>query len=126
MEKEVQFTGILSDKAQENPDFFNWNRVKLCYCDGASFSGDGQNEALLSGCSGGGLAAILRYDEFRNLFPGSTKVKCLSDAGLFLDKFYFSSKHKVKHLGAFKFDFQSIVEFQSVKNNLPRHGLSSF
>ncbi|KAL0687373.1 hypothetical protein Bca4012_087050 [Brassica carinata] len=45
MEKEVQFTGILSDKAQENPDFFNWNRVKLCYCDGASFSGDGQNEA---------------------------------------------------------------------------------
>ncbi|CAF2069064.1 unnamed protein product [Brassica napus] len=78
------------------------------------------DQALLSGCSGGGLAAILRYDEFRNLFPGSTKVKCLSDAGLFLDKFYFSSKHKVKHLGAFKFDFQSIVEFQSVKNNLPR------
>ncbi|CAN6934755.1 unnamed protein product [Brassica oleracea] len=94
--------------------FFNWNRVKLRYCDGASFSGDGQNEAaqlqfrgeriwraaiddlkangmryadqaLLSGCSAGGLAAILRCDEFRNLFPGSTKVKCLSDAGLFLD-----------------------------------------
>jgi hypothetical protein len=113
MEKQLQFTGILSDKAQENPDFFNWNRVKLRYCDGASFSGDGQNQAaqlqfrgeriwraaiddlkangmryanqaLLSGCSAGGLAAILRCDEFRNLFPGSTKVKCLSDAGLFL------------------------------------------
>ena len=26
-------------------DFFNWNRVKLRYCDGASFSGDGQNQA---------------------------------------------------------------------------------
>jgi len=25
-------------------DFFNWNRVKIRYCDGASFSGDSQNE----------------------------------------------------------------------------------
>jgi hypothetical protein len=26
---------------------------------------------------------ILHCDEFQNLFPGTTKVKCLSDAGLF-------------------------------------------
>lgn len=45
MEKQIQFTGILSNKAQENPDFFNWNRVKLRYCDGGSFSGDSQNKA---------------------------------------------------------------------------------
>ncbi|KAK9106898.1 hypothetical protein Syun_022909 [Stephania yunnanensis] len=44
MEKQIPFTGILSDKPEENPDFYNWNRVKLRYCDGASFSGDGQNE----------------------------------------------------------------------------------
>lgn len=25
-------------------DFFNWNRVKLRYCDGASFAGDSQDE----------------------------------------------------------------------------------
>lgn len=25
-------------------DFFNWNRVKVRYCDGASFSGDSQDE----------------------------------------------------------------------------------
>lgn len=25
-------------------DFFNWNRVKLRYCDGASFTGDSQNQ----------------------------------------------------------------------------------
>ncbi|KAL0675741.1 hypothetical protein Bca4012_003722 [Brassica carinata] len=132
MEKELQFTGILSDKAQENP-------VKLRYCDGASFSGDGQNEAaqlqfrgeriwraaiddlkangmryadqaLLSGCSAGGLAAILRCDEFRDLFPGSTKVKCLSDAGL-AD---VSGGRTIRNL------YNGIVEFQSVKNNLPR------
>lgn len=23
-----------------NPDFYNWNRVKVRYCDGASFTGD--------------------------------------------------------------------------------------
>lgn len=25
-------------------DFFNWNRVKVRYCDGASFAGDSQNQ----------------------------------------------------------------------------------
>jgi hypothetical protein len=43
------------------------------------------SQALLSGCSAGGLASILHCDEFRDLFPRTTRVKCLSDAGLFLD-----------------------------------------
>ncbi|CAL9245436.1 unnamed protein product, partial [Arabidopsis halleri] len=114
MEKALAFTGILSNKPEENPDFFNWNRIMLRYCDGASFSGDSQdessqlfyrgqriwqvameeflslgmkqaNQALLSGCSAGGLASILHCDEFKELLPSSTKVKCLSDAGMFLD-----------------------------------------
>lgn len=42
-------------------------------------------QALLSGCSAGGMASIIHCDEFRGLFPKSTKVKCLSDAGFFLD-----------------------------------------
>jgi len=42
-------------------------------------------QALLSGCSAGGLASIIHCDEFRSLFPESSKVKCLSDAGFFLD-----------------------------------------
>ncbi|XP_058214131.1 pectin acetylesterase 12-like isoform X2 [Rhododendron vialii] len=125
MEKRIPFTGILSNKAEENPDFFNWNRVKLRYCDGASFAGDGEdkaaklefkgqriwsaameelmsrgmhntNQALLSGCSAGGLASILHCDEFRDLFPGSTKVKCLSDAGLFLDAADVSGGHTLR------------------------------
>lgn len=52
------------------------------------FMGKGMRNAdqvLLSGCSAGGLASILHCDEFKDLFPGETKVKCLSDAGLFLD-----------------------------------------
>ncbi|KAK1393813.1 hypothetical protein POM88_012869 [Heracleum sosnowskyi] len=40
MAKELPFIGILSNKAEENPNFYNWNRVKLLYCDGASFTGD--------------------------------------------------------------------------------------
>lgn len=42
-------------------------------------------KALLNGCSAGGLAAILQCDDFNNLFPPTTKVKCMSDAGFFLD-----------------------------------------
>ncbi|KAL2941790.1 Pectin acetylesterase 6 [Bienertia sinuspersici] len=106
MEKTLAFTGILSNKPEENPDFFNWNRIKLRYCDGASFASEGQDKAnelffrgqriwsvameefmrkgmrnadraLLSGCSAGGLASILHCDEFHELFTGHTKVKCL-------------------------------------------------
>ncbi|KAF3787380.1 Pectin acetylesterase 7 [Nymphaea thermarum] len=172
MEKQLPFTGILSNNPAENPDFFNWNRVRIRYCDGASFSGEGEDkvsnlyfrgqriwlaavedlmskgmrhakqqtlliyslyvdftvisininlfelqivihilyfswycfevifsavaayllrvthaavQALLSGCSAGGLASILHCDEFHELFPRGTRVKCLSDAGYFMD-----------------------------------------
>ncbi|XVF41685.1 hypothetical protein PTKIN_Ptkin01aG0299800 [Pterospermum kingtungense] len=143
MEKQIPFTGILSDKAEENPDFFNWNRVKLRYCDGASFTGDSENkaaqlhfrgqriwlaamedlmskgmrnakQALLSGCSAGGLASIVHCDEFRNMFPRTTKVKCLSDAGLFLDAVDVSGGHTLRGI------YRGIVGLQGVQHNLPR------
>ncbi|XVF80374.1 hypothetical protein PTKIN_Ptkin15bG0064600 [Pterospermum kingtungense] len=134
MEKQVNFTGILSNKAEQNPDFYNWNRVKLRYCDGASFAGEGYNElvthdtssitsesrgqriwsaameelmakgmqhakqALLSGCSAGGLASILHCDEFKELFPETTTVKCLSDAGLFLDVTNVAGGHTLRDM----------------------------
>ncbi|GER43583.1 pectinacetylesterase family protein [Striga asiatica] len=141
-EKIIPFTGILSNKAEENPDFFNWNRVKVRYCDGASFAGDGDNEpaglhfrghlifraamdelmskgmryadqALLSGCSAGGLASILHCDEFRGLFPATTKVKCLSDAGLFLDAIDVSGGHSLRTF------FHGVVTLQNVQKTLP-------
>ncbi|EEF47144.1 pectin acetylesterase, putative [Ricinus communis] len=142
MEKVLPFTGILSNKPDENPDFFNWNRVKLRYCDGASFSGDYHDEAaqlyfrgqriwsaamenlmaegmlnatqaLLSGCSAGGLASILHCDEFRDLFPQSTKVKCLSDAGLFLDAIDVSGNRTLRNM------YEGVVSLQKVQKNLP-------
>ncbi|KAK6915745.1 Pectinacetylesterase/NOTUM [Dillenia turbinata] len=171
MEKVLPFTGILSNKAEENPDFFNWNRIKLRYCDGASFAGDSQDQAsdlqyrgqriwlaameelmskgmrnadqvwcfetlflysvgsilgvlisyvpimhqaLLSGCSAGGLAAILHCDEFRNLFPRTTKVKCLSDAGMFLDAMDVSGGRSLRSF------FSGVVNTQALQNNLPQ------
>ncbi|GLU16636.1 hypothetical protein SLE2022_330580 [Rubroshorea leprosula] len=142
MEKQLAFTGILSNKAKENPDFFNWNRVKLRYCDGASFAGEGQDEAnqlnfrgqriwsvimeelmaegmkdaeqaLLSGCSAGGLASILHCDEFGDLFPKTTKVKCLSDAGLFLDAIDVGGGRTLRNM------YKGVVSLQGVEKNLP-------
>ncbi|XP_020226162.1 pectin acetylesterase 6 [Cajanus cajan] len=143
MESQIPFTGILSNKPEENPDFFNWNRVKLRYCDGASFSGDSEDEsaqlqfrgqkiwlaameelmskgmqkadqALLSGCSAGGLASIIHCDEFRSLFPKSSKVKCLSDAGFFLDAIDVSGGRTLRNL------FGGVVQLQEVQKNLPK------
>nr|XP_043630362.1 pectin acetylesterase 8-like [Erigeron canadensis] len=111
---ELDFSGILSNKQDLNPNFYNWNRVIMRYCDGSSFTGDVEevdfvnnlyyrgarvfdaiNEelmsfgmkdaqnALLTGCSAGGLAAILNCDKFRDFFPSTTRVKCVPDAGYF-------------------------------------------
>ncbi|CAO1941107.1 unnamed protein product [Urochloa humidicola] len=44
MDTRVEFVGILSDDQSQNPDFYNWNKVKIRYCDGASFSGNVQDE----------------------------------------------------------------------------------
>ncbi|KAK2456840.1 pectin acetylesterase [Trifolium repens] len=147
MENRIPFTGILSNKPEENPDFFNWNRVKLRYCDGASFSGDSENEAaglqfrgqriwlaameelmsqgmqnaeqaLLSGCSAGGLASIIHCDEFQSLLPKPSKVKCISDAGFFLDAIDVSGGRSLRDL------FGGVVQLQEVHKNLPKNCIS--
>jgi O-palmitoleoyl-L-serine hydrolase len=46
------------------------------------------SQVLLTGCSAGGLASILHCDDFRAFFPPGTTVKCLADAGLFLDAYF--------------------------------------
>jgi len=40
MATQIAFSGILSDTPDYNPDFYNWNKVKVRYCDGSSFTGD--------------------------------------------------------------------------------------
>eukprot|EP00252_Welwitschia_mirabilis_P014469 TRINITY_DN3179_c0_g1_i5.p1 TRINITY_DN3179_c0_g1~~TRINITY_DN3179_c0_g1_i5.p1 ORF type:complete len:242 (-),score=45.30 TRINITY_DN3179_c0_g1_i5:516-1241(-) len=116
MGETLVFSGILSDNPLQNPDFYNWNRVAVRYCDGSSFTGDvehvnevtklrfrGQRvwqaimqdllekgmdkaeNALLTGCSAGGLSTFLHCDKFRDLLPLDAVVKCMPDAGFFMD-----------------------------------------
>ncbi|KAI3804558.1 hypothetical protein L1987_26192 [Smallanthus sonchifolius] len=110
------FSGMFHNKPKYNPDFYDWNRIKVRYCDGASFTGDVEEvdpktnlhfrgarifraviedllakgiknakNAMLVGCSAGGLTSILQCDNFRSLLPATMKVKCLSDAGFFIN-----------------------------------------
>ncbi|XP_010486510.1 PREDICTED: pectin acetylesterase 4 [Camelina sativa] len=114
---EVAFLGVLSSEPSQNPDFFNWNRVNIRYCDGASFAGHPEAEfkndtrlffrgqliweaimdellsmgmshakqAILTGCSAGGLATLIHCDYFRDHLPNDASVKCVSDGGFFLN-----------------------------------------
>ncbi|KAE8733818.1 Pectin acetylesterase 8 [Hibiscus syriacus] len=115
MVKQFGFFGLLSSQQKSNPDFYNWNQIKVRYCDGSSFTCDVEavnpannlffrgnrifkpiiadllakgmqnaNNAILYGCSAGGLASILHCNRFRVLLPTASKVKCISDAGFFL------------------------------------------
>ncbi|KAL1538148.1 [Wnt protein] O-palmitoleoyl-L-serine hydrolase [Salvia divinorum] len=38
----ANFTGILSPDKHVNPDFYNWNRIYVVYCDQSSFLGDSE------------------------------------------------------------------------------------
>nr|GMD42641.1 pectin acetylesterase 5 [Ipomoea batatas] len=38
------FSGILSNNPEQNPDFYNWNKVMIRYCDGSSFTGNSQKK----------------------------------------------------------------------------------
>ncbi|XP_077239078.1 pectin acetylesterase 5-like isoform X2 [Tasmannia lanceolata] len=144
MDHQVSFSGILSDGKSQNPDFFNWNKVKIRYCDGASLAGNMENEAqngttlffkgqliweaimdellsvglanarqaLLSGCSAGGLATLIHCDDFRELLPKGATVKCLADAAFFLDEKDVSGKPSMRSF------YHDVVAIQGVAKSL--------
>nr|GEV67403.1 pectin acetylesterase 8-like isoform X1 [Tanacetum cinerariifolium] len=116
MVEQVAFSGILHNQPQYNPDFYNWNRIKVRYCDGASFTGDVEkvNPAILSGCSAGGLTSILHCDDFKALLPASTRVKCLADAGYFINT---RDLFGTRRLEAF---YDEVVKTHGSAKNLPR------
>ncbi|XP_015883356.2 pectin acetylesterase 8 [Ziziphus jujuba] len=143
MAKQYDFSGILSDKQDLNPDFYNWNRIKIRYCDGASFTGDvdavnpetnlhfrGERiwhaimddllakgmrhaeNAILTGCSSGGLASILHCDTFQALLP-AVKVKCIADAGFFI------KKKDISGVRGIEISFSQVVATHGSLKNLP-------
>ncbi|XP_022942524.1 pectin acetylesterase 8-like [Cucurbita moschata] len=144
MATELAFSGLLSNQREFNPDFYNWNRIKIRYCDGSSFTGDVEavdpatnlhfrgarifraviddllakgmknaKNAIISGCSAGGLGSILHCDTFKSLLPPTTKVKCVSDAGYFVNVKDVSG---ARHIEEF---FSDIVATHGSARNLP-------
>ncbi|XP_020572952.1 pectin acetylesterase 3-like [Phalaenopsis equestris] len=75
--------------------------------------------ALLAGCSAGGLASILHCDEFRELFPEEIIVKCLADAGMFLDVVDVAGGRSIRNF------FNGVVTLQGVSKNLPEYCTST-
>ncbi|RAL45200.1 hypothetical protein DM860_014610 [Cuscuta australis] len=140
--------GMLSSRKLENPDFYNWNRVKIRYCDGSSFTGNSRKfhngtwlhfrgaiifkaamkellqqkgmasatQAVLAGESAGGVATMLHCDKFRRLFPNSTRVKCLSDAGYFFP----AKRHNFGSQSRFLSIFQGLIRLHRSIKALPR------
>ncbi|XP_050214157.1 LOW QUALITY PROTEIN: pectin acetylesterase 5-like [Mercurialis annua] len=140
----VSFSGILSRNRSQNPDFFSWNKVKIRYCDGASFAGHPESEfkngtklhfrgqliweaimdellsmgmsnakqALLSGCSAGGLATLIHCDDFREHLPKDATVKCLADAGFFLDEKDILGNYTMRSF------YHNVMELQGVEKSL--------
>ncbi|CAL5192091.1 unnamed protein product [Lathyrus oleraceus] len=148
MDSPVLFSGMLSSVASQNPDFFNWNKVKIRYCDGASFAGHPESEkgsglffrgqiiwetimneilsigmskakqALLTGCSAGGLASLIHCDNFRHLLPKGATVKCLADAGFFLDEKDILGNSTMKSF------YKDVVQLQGVAKSLHKKCLA--
>ncbi|XP_009776988.1 pectin acetylesterase 8-like isoform X1 [Nicotiana sylvestris] len=139
------FMGVLSNDSQLNPDFYNWNRIKVRYCDGSSYTGDIEEvdpatnlhfrgarifkaimdellyhkgmiyaeNAILSGTSAGGLGAILHCDKFRLFFSLTARVKCISDAGFFINAKTITDEPHIKEY------FKRVVALHGSAKNLP-------
>ncbi|KAH9607501.1 hypothetical protein KSS87_017433, partial [Heliosperma pusillum] len=102
--------------------FYNWNRVQVRYCDGSSYMGDVEavDPAVLGGCSAGGLGAILQCDNFRALIPSGAKVKCLSDAGFFINTEAISGTRPLQEI------YAGVVTTHGSAKNLPEACTSKF
>ncbi|XP_051127073.1 pectin acetylesterase 5-like [Andrographis paniculata] len=144
MDRQAQFLGILSHNPLHNPDFFNWNKVKIRYCDGSSFSSHPDHEfrnetqlfyrgqliwetimdellaigmsiaemALLTGCSAGGLATLIHCDSFTDLLPKNANVKCLADAGFFLNEMDIAGNRTIESF------YQDVIHLQGIAKSL--------
>jgi len=74
---------------------------------------------LLTGCSAGSLAALLHCDNFHERFPQDVSIKCLSDAGFFIDEKDLSGERSLRTL------INAIVHLQNVREALPKGCLAN-
>nr|GMC58571.1 pectin acetylesterase 7-like isoform X2 [Ipomoea batatas] len=110
----ITFDYIFSNQKEKNPDFFNWNKVIVRYCDASSLTSNSTDKiALLAGSSAGGVATAIYCDRFRGLLPSASRVKCLSDGG-----YFFLAKNHMSGNQFLSF-FEGLTKIQGSKNALP-------
>ncbi|KAH9603508.1 hypothetical protein KSS87_010024 [Heliosperma pusillum] len=76
-------------------------------------------EALLSGCSAGGLAVFLHCDSFTRFLPRNASAKCLSDAGFFLDATDIGRNYSMRSF------YNDLIALQGVEQSLNRNCTTS-
>ncbi|KAG6414809.1 hypothetical protein SASPL_122183 [Salvia splendens] len=95
----TKFSEILSPDCQINPDFYNWNRIFVAYCDQSSFLGDTEfdGQAILSA-----------------RLPDVGRVKCLSDGGFFFrGENVLNADYREKYFAA------SVITLHNISSLLP-------
>ncbi|EEE51363.1 hypothetical protein OsJ_32380 [Oryza sativa Japonica Group] len=120
------FSGLLSNDPDMNPDFYNWNRVKLRYCDGGSFAGDSE---LRNGSSVLYFRGQRIWDAIiSDLLPkGLAKAQKASELAL-LPLFLTSSeffRDDITGNNTVEPFFRSLVALQGAEKNLNKDCLSS-
>ncbi|CAH9071522.1 unnamed protein product [Cuscuta epithymum] len=137
-------TPFFNSNSTSNPEFYNWNRMFVPYCDGSSFTGNKEavdpvtnvtyrgfrifeatmddllskgmkhaQNAILSGGSAGGLAAMIHCDRFRDLLPITARVKCLAIASYFVHEAHLNGSKQ------FEATFQGLISLHGSSKALP-------
>ncbi|KAK4338096.1 hypothetical protein RND71_042583 [Anisodus tanguticus] len=135
---------ILQSATVQGAEFYNWNRVRVKYCDGSFFTGDVEQvdaennlffrgarifkaimedlwskgmrnaeNAILCGTSAGGLATILNCDKLKSLLPNDARVKCVADAGFFINGKTIFGTPDIQEM------YRRIVNLHGQAKNLP-------
>uniref|UniRef100_M8D132 Pectin acetylesterase n=1 Tax=Aegilops tauschii TaxID=37682 RepID=M8D132_AEGTA len=76
-------------------------------------------QAILTGCSAGGLATFVHCDDFSARFSHKVSVKCLVDAGFILDVKDISGQRSFRSL------YGGVVHLQNVRQVLPKDCLTN-
>eukprot|EP00039_Didymoeca_costata_P030503 m.29923 g.29923 ORF g.29923 m.29923 type:complete len:389 (+) comp8151_c0_seq1:117-1283(+) len=96
------FSGNLDDPVKYGNQtlYFRGWRVFNAMMDDLTAKGMGEaTDAIIAGCSAGGLATYIHCDHFAERFAGkSTKVRCIADAGYFPDFKSTSGTYNVRNL----------------------------
>ncbi|KAL6906431.1 hypothetical protein ACP4OV_004032 [Aristida adscensionis] len=138
MAKLEVFSGILSNRPDMNPDFYNWNRVKLRYCDGGSFAGDSvyRNDTSVLYFKGLRIWDAIVTDLLQKGLAKAEKVLLSGCSAGGLATFFHCDSLKdllggtatvsdISGRNTIRQFFSSLVSFQGVQKNLNKDCLNS-